>query len=155
MTTTDYAGTGRSFSELNELPRHERNAILARTLFELDRMLEPLHESRRQITNWLQSDLAHEGGSVIDTGDYEVTLEESYRWEYLDEEGFLQLLAVGVTQDQYDRAIQRSIKVNKAELNKLKKLGSRIESIINENCHKVFTGSKITVSRKKTSVVAP
>jgi hypothetical protein len=149
-SSTDYCGTGRSFSELNAMPTRERNALLARMLFSIDHQLEPLVEQRKQVANWLQQDMFAAGADVIDTGDLLVQRSVTRKWEY-DAEGLTQLLGF-ITQEQYERAVQPTVKVNKNELNKLKKLGKNVTEIIDQNCRLHITSEKITVVRQKLSV---
>jgi len=148
-----YAGTAYTFSELSAMLPEQRNAVLAEAIHDLDILMQPLKDARANAVRWLESYAFEQGESatVIPAGDFEVKIERDVRWLYDVDEGLAQLTAFGVSQDEFDDAVQRTWKVNKAKLNKLAKRGGRIASIIEQNCHKTVTGLKLTVRRASRS----
>lgn len=156
MTTTtdlarvsdDYAATGLSFTELMDLDRDERNALLARVVLALQSQIAPLAGRLKEAELLLKQDLFENQATLIDAGEFEVTEEKRQKWEY-DIEGLRWLKGL-VPAAVYDRCIHEvtTWEVSKAELNKLKKLGANVKAIIDDNCQQVTTSSKIVVTRK-------
>ena len=144
-----YGGTAYTFSELMAMDAAERNTILAQSIYDIDIKMEPLKDARANAVRLLEEYVRAQGpkATEVPAGDLLIKVERDVKWEYDVEEGLAQLTSFGVSQDEYDDAIQTTYKVNKAKLNKLLKRGGHIADIINQNCRSTVTGLKLKIQQ--------
>jgi hypothetical protein len=126
-----YGGTGLTLEQLREMPREARHAILAGTIDVLRGELKEKEQQLAESEGMLRDEMRERGATVAAAGQWEVRLKPSKKYEY-DVEGLSKLQAF-IDPEDYDRAVQpipATLKVNKAELNKLAKRGTDIAEII-------------------------
>lgn len=155
MSSLDnYGGTGRSFAQLEAMPRHLREALLAETIYQLRDSISVLKGYLDEAEAALREAMLARNASLLDTGEHEVKIKPKRRYEY-DHEGLSQLQAF-VPAERYERAVAvvETVKVNKLELNKLAKMGADIAAIIDQSTYEQITGFDLEISKKK-AVVQP
>jgi hypothetical protein len=158
MTTTvrpntTYAGTGMSFSELNALEDDDRNAVLAEAIERLREQIAPLKEQQDEAEKWIKSYATDRGPNttLVRAGEREIKIERNKKWTY-DVEGLTQLLAYGVTEEEFADAVHQVWNVSQSKLNELKKRGGRIAEVIETNSMEEVVGMKLVIRASKQEV---
>jgi hypothetical protein len=147
MGTRTYGGTGLSLEDLDALPRHEREAILAGTISMLRGQLAELRTQLLESEGMLRQAMLERGATVADAGAWTVTLATRHAYVY-DEETLAGLQAY-VDPEVYDETVRthRTVEVSKLKLNQLVKRGGDIARIIEAATTDVVDGYTLKVSR--------
>lgn len=154
MTTTQaapwsYGGTGLTLGDLDALPRHEREAILAGTVAMLRDLFNDTKQKLLECESLLRDEMLKRGATVVDAGEWEVKLTARRRYDY-DEEALSRLQAF-VEPEQYDSAVKRivSVKVDKRVLNQLRKRGGDVARIIDAATVEEIAGYDMEIGKRK------
>jgi hypothetical protein len=145
--TRPYGGTGLSLEDLDAMPRHDREAILAGTIHHLREQLGELRTQLAESEGMLRQAMLERGATVADAGTWTVKLATKRSYVY-DEETLAGLQAF-VDPDVYDEAVRRvvTLKVSKLKLNQLVKRGGEIAAIIDAATTEVVDGYTLEVTR--------
>jgi hypothetical protein len=146
MDTRTYGGTGLSLEDLDALPRHEREAILAGTISMLRGQLAELRTQLLESEGMLRQAMLERGATVADAGAWTVTLATRHAYVY-DEETLAGLQAF-VDPEVYDETVRthRTVEVSKLKLNQLVKRGGDIARIIEAATTDVVDGYTLKVT---------
>jgi hypothetical protein len=147
MGTRTYGGTGLSLEDLDALPRHEREAILAGTISMLRGQLAELRTQLLESEGLLRQAMLERGATVADAGAWTVTLATRHSFVY-DEETLAGLQAF-IDPEVYDETVRthRTVEVSKLKLNQLVKRGGDIARIIEAATTDVVEGYTLKVAR--------
>jgi hypothetical protein len=142
-----YGGTGLSLEDLDALPRHERESIVAGTISMLRGQLAELRTQLLESEGMLRQAMLERGATVADAGAWTVKL--TTRRSYAYDEEMISALQAFVDPDVYDDAVRRIVttKINKTKLNALAKRGGEIAAIIEAATTDVVDGYTLEVSR--------
>ena len=147
LMTRAYGGTGLSLEDLDALPRHEREAIVAGTISMLRGQLAELRTQLLESEGMLRQAMLERGATVADAGAWTVKL--TTKRSYVYDEEVLAGLQAFVDPDVYDEAVRKvvTLKVSKLKLNQLVKRGGDIATIIAAATTEVVDGYTLEVSR--------
>jgi hypothetical protein len=147
MGTRTYGGTGLSLEDLDALPRHEREAIVAGTIALLREQIAELRTQLGESEGLLRQAMLERGATVADAGAWTVTLATRHAYVY-DEETLAGLQAF-IDPDVYDQTVHtvRTVEVSKLKLNQLVKRGGDIARIIEAATTDVVDGYTLKVAR--------
>lgn len=147
MGTRTYGGTGLSLEDLDALPRHEREAIVAGTISMLRGQIAELRTQLLESEGMLRQAMLERGATVADAGAWTVTLATRHAYVY-DEETLAGLQAF-IEPEVYDETVRahRTVEVSKLKLNQLVKRGGDIARIIEAATTDVVEGYTLKVAR--------
>jgi hypothetical protein len=147
LTARTYGGTGLPLEDLDNLPRRDREAIVAGTIVLLREQLAELRTQLLESEGLLRQAMLERGATVADAGAWTVKL--TTRRTYVYDEETLAGLQAYVEPEVYDDAVRRIVttKVNKTKLNTLAKRGGEIAAIIDAATTDMIDGYTLEVSR--------
>lgn len=147
LLAKSFGGTGLSLGELDEMPRRDREAILAGTILTLREQLTDLRHQLAESEGMLRDAMLSRNATIADAGAWTVKLSPRRAYTY-DLEALSQLQAF-LEPEQYERAVVEvhTVKPNKTQLNQLAKRGGEIAAIITAAVTESVAGYDLEVTR--------
>lgn len=152
MTVTStplFGGTIHTLPELQAMSPGESDAKLSASIFNLRQQIDDLRKQLSDAETLMVLNMRERGATIADAGMFEVMLQSKKEYEYDIET--LASLQGWIDADEYDRAVKpipATVRVNKTELNRLAKRGSKIKEIIEAATTEIETRPILVIRRK-------
>lgn len=152
MSAPTYGGTGHSLEELEHMPYVQGDAVLARTIADLEARMATVQQQLDECRSLLRERLMARGATEADCGEFEAKLQVVRSYEY-DFEGLTRLGAY-IDADDFERAVrwvtpEPQLRIDKRELNKLAKRGGAVAEIIAAATREVSGPGRLLVTMRR------